>query len=107
MELPLTPYVIFEFYDTPYYESDFLPNTDLEKLENIDMDSVIKYLSQDRGSWNNRLDTRLPTNFNQAIVFPVAKMWLQFIGKRIAPALNVSNINVFRVVLLYSILKHK
>ncbi|MBA0791008.1 hypothetical protein Gohar_015616 [Gossypium harknessii] len=57
-----------------------------------------------RGSWNYRPDTELPTNFNQAIMFLVAKMWMQLIGTRIAPALNVSNVSVFRAILLYGIL---
>ncbi|KAH1096940.1 hypothetical protein J1N35_013861 [Gossypium stocksii] len=65
------------------------------------MEDVIKYLTQGKGNWNYRLDTRLLTNFNQAMTFPVTKMWLQFIGTRIAPTLNVSNVNVFRVILLY------
>ncbi|MBA0613309.1 hypothetical protein Godav_013768 [Gossypium davidsonii] len=41
---------------------------------------------------NRRPDTELPTNFNQAIMFPVAEMWMQLICTRITPALNVSNI---------------
>ncbi|MBA0803466.1 hypothetical protein Gohar_013675 [Gossypium harknessii] len=60
-----------------------------------------------KGSWNYRPDTELPTNFNQAIMFPIAKMWMQFIGTRIAHALDVSNVKVFRVVLLYGILQQK
>ncbi|MBA0759780.1 hypothetical protein Gotri_022614 [Gossypium trilobum] len=66
---------------------------DLESFQNIDMEDVIKYLTYGRGSWNYRSNTKLPTNFNQAIMFPVAKMWMQFIGIRIVPALNVSNVN--------------
>ncbi|MBA0799633.1 hypothetical protein Gohar_010137 [Gossypium harknessii] len=49
------------------------------------MEDVIKYLTQGRGTQNRRLDTDLPTNFNQEITFPIAKIWVQFIGTRIAP----------------------
>ncbi|MBA0705426.1 hypothetical protein Golax_017618, partial [Gossypium laxum] len=42
-------------------------------------------------------DIELPMNFNQAIMFPIGKIWIQFIGTKIAPALNVSNVNVFQV----------
>ncbi|MBA0826107.1 hypothetical protein Goarm_010993, partial [Gossypium armourianum] len=34
-------------------------------------------------------------------------MWIQFLCDRIAPALNVSNFNTFRAVLLYAILQKK
>ncbi|MBA0763090.1 hypothetical protein Gotri_012606 [Gossypium trilobum] len=78
-------------------------SSNLEKLQKIDMEDVMKYLTQGMGSWNYRQDTRLPTNFNQAIMFPVAKIWMQFIGTRIAPVLNVSNINVFQAILLYAL----
>ncbi|MBA0755585.1 hypothetical protein Gogos_005513 [Gossypium gossypioides] len=71
------------------------------------MEDVVKYLTQGRGSWNYRPETKLPMSFNQAIMFPVAKMWMQFIGTRIAPALNVSNVNVFRAFSLYGILQSK
>ncbi|MBA0847003.1 hypothetical protein Goshw_010984 [Gossypium schwendimanii] len=60
------------------------------------MEDVIKYLTRGRGSWNYRPDTELHTNFNQPTMFLVAKMWMQFIGTRLAPALNVSNVNVFQ-----------
>ncbi|KAH1031763.1 hypothetical protein J1N35_043937 [Gossypium stocksii] len=86
---------------------NFIDSVDLDKLQNIDMENVTKYLTQGRGSWNYRLDTGLQTNFNKAIMFPIAKMWMQFIGTKIAPILNVSNINVFQVVLLYDNLQRK
>ncbi|MBA0628438.1 hypothetical protein Godav_023163 [Gossypium davidsonii] len=67
---------ICEFYDAPFYSKDFFNNTDLDKFEDIDMDDVMKCLTQDRGT-------------------------------RIAPALNVSNVNTFRAILLYGILQSK
>ncbi|MBA0660608.1 hypothetical protein Goklo_012596 [Gossypium klotzschianum] len=70
------------------------------------MEDVIN-LTQGRSSWNYRLDTELPKNFNQAVMFLVAKMWMQFISTRIAPALNVFNVNVFQIVLLDDILQRK
>ncbi|KAH1047346.1 hypothetical protein J1N35_038130, partial [Gossypium stocksii] len=70
---------------------DFINNTNLYKFKDIDMENVIKYLTQDSGTWNRRPDTSLPTNFNQVIMFLVAKIWVQFIGTRIALALNFPN----------------
>ncbi|KAK5845424.1 hypothetical protein PVK06_001608 [Gossypium arboreum] len=103
-EVPITPRDICEFYDTPFYEKDFLSSTDLNKFENIDMEDVIKYWTQYRGTCNYRPDTEFPINFDQVIMFPMMKIWMQFIGTRIVPALNVSNLNTFQAILLYGIL---
>lgn len=40
----------------------------------IDIEEVIKFLTQGRGSWNNKPDIGSPSNFNQAIKFLIAKM---------------------------------
>ncbi|KAK8321584.1 hypothetical protein V6Z11_A12G109800 [Gossypium hirsutum] len=40
-------------------------------------------------------------------MFPIAKMWIQFICIRITLALHVSNVNTFRAILLYGILQKK
>ncbi|MFQ6664123.1 hypothetical protein Gotur_031335 [Gossypium turneri] len=71
------------------------------------MEDAIKYLTQEREIWNYKPDIVVPTNFNQAIMFPIARIWMQFIGTRTAPVLNVSNVNAFRAVLLYGILQRK
>ncbi|MBA0828068.1 hypothetical protein Goarm_012792 [Gossypium armourianum] len=106
-DVSFTPKAICEFYDTPYYETDFLESTYLINFDDIDMDSIIKYLTENRGEWKYRSDIGLPTNFNQAIMFPIAKMWMQFICTSITPTLNVSNVNTFRAILLYEILQKK
>lgn len=67
----------------------------MDRLQNIDMEDVIKYLIQSRGTWTYRSDTEMPIKFNQAIMLPVAKIWVQFIGTKFTPASNVSNVNVF------------
>ncbi|MBA0638497.1 hypothetical protein Godav_029073 [Gossypium davidsonii] len=91
LELQGRPFIqeeIYEFYDVPYYSKDFLDNKKLDKFEDIDMEDIIKYLTRRRGTWNRRPD----------IDFPVAKMWILFIGTRIALVLNVSNINSFQAI---------
>ncbi|MBA0711105.1 hypothetical protein Golax_010331 [Gossypium laxum] len=52
---------ICEFYNAPFNDKDFLSSIYLDKLENIDIEYVIKYLPQGRGTWNYRPDTELPT----------------------------------------------
>ncbi|MBA0865438.1 hypothetical protein Goshw_012172 [Gossypium schwendimanii] len=74
------------------------------KCEDIDMDSIINFLTEGRGEWKYRASTNIPVSFHQAIMFPKAKMWIQFVCTRIVPALNVSNVNTFREILLYAIL---
>ncbi|MBA0626315.1 hypothetical protein Godav_004001 [Gossypium davidsonii] len=61
-DVPISLNDICEFYNIPFYEKYFIDSTDLERFQNIDMED--------------------------ANMFPVAKMWMQFIGARIAPALN-------------------
>ncbi|MBA0638693.1 hypothetical protein Godav_024830 [Gossypium davidsonii] len=48
-----------------------------------------------------------PNLFNQAIMFPEAKIWIEFVCTRIVPTLNVYNVNTFQAVLLYAILQKK
>ncbi|MBA0853848.1 hypothetical protein Goshw_022790 [Gossypium schwendimanii] len=43
-----------------------------------------------------------PVSFHQAIMFPEANTWIQFVCTQIVPALNVSNVNTFIAVLLYA-----
>ncbi|MBA0750733.1 hypothetical protein Gogos_002123, partial [Gossypium gossypioides] len=45
-EVPITPKEICEFYDAPFYDKGFLSSIDLDKFKNIDMEDVIKYLTQ-------------------------------------------------------------
>lgn len=92
-EVPINPDEICEIYNVPFYENDYINSIDLEMFRNIDMEEVIKFLTQGRGSWNYRPDTRSSSNFNQAVMFPVAKIWMQFLGTRIVLTLNVSNVN--------------
>ncbi|MBA0879820.1 hypothetical protein Goshw_011357 [Gossypium schwendimanii] len=74
------------------------------KYEDINMDSIINFLAEGRGEWKYHAGTNVPICFHQAIMFLEAKMWIQFLCTRIVPTLNVSNVNSFRVVLLYAIL---
>lgn len=40
-ELWVTPRVFCEFYNTPYYENEFLEESDLEYFSDNNMDNVI------------------------------------------------------------------
>ncbi|MBA0555903.1 hypothetical protein Golob_026052 [Gossypium lobatum] len=106
-DVSFTLKAICEFYDAPYYEMNFLESTYLINFDDIDMDSIIKYLIENRGEWKYRSDISLSTNFSQAIMFPIAKMWIQFICISITPTLNVSNVNTFQAILLYGVLQKK
>ncbi|MBA0637460.1 hypothetical protein Godav_000117 [Gossypium davidsonii] len=69
------------------------------------MDNIINYLTEGRGEWIYHPGTSTLTSFNQAIMFPNAKMWIQFVCTRIFTNLNLSNVNTCRAVLLYAILQ--
>lgn len=86
---------ICEYYNVPYYEKDYVDSVDFNLFKKVDMKEIIQFLTKGRGVWNYRPDINKPSNFNQAIMFSVAKMWMQFLSTRIAPALNVSNVNSF------------
>ncbi|MBA0550641.1 hypothetical protein Golob_021575, partial [Gossypium lobatum] len=53
-ELLITPRAICEFYNTPYYESNFLEESDLEYFRDINMDNFMNYLTKGRGEWKHR-----------------------------------------------------
>lgn len=72
--VPLTLDELCEFYNVPYYEKYFINNNDLKKFLNINMEDVVKYLTQGKRTWKYRQNTKLPTNFNQTIMFLVAKL---------------------------------
>ncbi|MBA0717480.1 hypothetical protein Golax_005294 [Gossypium laxum] len=101
MDVPFSSKKICKYYDAPYYDSYFLENIDLIGFQDIDTNSIAKYLTEYLGERNLRLDTGLPTNFNKAIMFPIAKMWMQFICSRITPVLNVSNVDTFRTIFIW------
>ncbi|MBA0754658.1 hypothetical protein Gogos_020566 [Gossypium gossypioides] len=106
-EVLVTPRAICEFYNAPHYEFDFVEESVLEHFGDINMYNIIKFLKECRGEWKHRPNTDIHTSFNQAIMFPDPKMWMHFLCTRIASALNVSNVNTFRVVLLYVVLQKK
>ncbi|MBA0776161.1 hypothetical protein Gotri_011199 [Gossypium trilobum] len=60
------------------------------------MDSIINFLTERRGEWKYRASTYILVSFHQAIMFPKAKIWIQFICTQIVLILNVCNVNAFR-----------
>ncbi|MBA0824961.1 hypothetical protein Goarm_021592 [Gossypium armourianum] len=76
-----------------------------KELQDIDMDNIINFFTEGMGEWKYRSSTNVLVSFHQAIMFPEAKIWIQFMCTKIVPTLNFSNINTFRAVLLYTILQ--
>ncbi|MBA0688614.1 hypothetical protein Goari_006387 [Gossypium aridum] len=105
-EVRVTPYIICDFYNAPYYKNDFIDETDLEYFRDIDLDSI-NFLTKGSGEWKYRTCINIPVSFHQGVMFLEAKMWTQFVCTKIVLALNVSNVNTFRAVLLYAILQKK
>ncbi|KAH1097254.1 hypothetical protein J1N35_014175 [Gossypium stocksii] len=60
-----SPNDICKLYNIPFYEKYFIDSIDLDKFQNINMEDVIKYLTQGQGSWNYKPNIELPTNFNK------------------------------------------
>ncbi|KAH1107070.1 hypothetical protein J1N35_010838, partial [Gossypium stocksii] len=53
-EVRVIPRIICEFYNAPYYENDFINETDLEYFKDLDMDSIINFLTESRDEWKYR-----------------------------------------------------
>lgn len=69
------------------------------------MDGIIDYLVERRGKWTRKANTQVLLKFSTTIMFPMAKMWVQFVYTRLAPIHNASNITTYRTVMHYSILQ--
>ncbi|KAK5838847.1 hypothetical protein PVK06_007590 [Gossypium arboreum] len=79
---------------------------DLDHFTNINMDAILKSLIVDLGIWKRDEGTKFPLS-KQVIMFPIAKMRMQFLCTRVSPLLNTNIVNIFLVVLHFSILRHK
>ncbi|KAH1113990.1 hypothetical protein J1N35_007368, partial [Gossypium stocksii] len=64
-EVHLTPRIIYDFYNAPYYENNFINETDLKYFRDIDMDNIINFLNEGKGEWKYRSDMFGPTNLEQ------------------------------------------
>ncbi|TYJ21754.1 hypothetical protein E1A91_A08G083800v1 [Gossypium mustelinum] len=102
-----TPREIYFYYDAPYYASDLLDYVDLNMYRGIDMDAILRYLTQGCGELTRQVGTNIHVKFTQAIMFPMAKMWMQFICTCISRTQNISHVTTFRAVLLHSIFIEK
>ncbi|MBA0676874.1 hypothetical protein Goari_018322 [Gossypium aridum] len=72
--------------------------------QNIDMDMIIKVLTDGNGELKCHLRMDFPTLFSQVDLSSTAKKWLQFISSRIFPTVDMSNIDTFQATLLHVIL---
>ncbi|MBA0843313.1 hypothetical protein Goarm_000515 [Gossypium armourianum] len=57
-EVQVTPQIICDFYNAPYYEKYFIDETDLEYFRDISMDNIINVLIEGRGKWKYRPELR-------------------------------------------------
>ncbi|MBA0867623.1 hypothetical protein Goshw_002052 [Gossypium schwendimanii] len=55
-EVRVTPRIICDFYNAPYYKNDFIGETNLEYFRDIDMDSIINFLIGGRGECKYRVE---------------------------------------------------
>ncbi|MBA0730732.1 hypothetical protein Golax_022807 [Gossypium laxum] len=76
----------------------------LGTFKNIDMDMIIKVLTDGNGELKCHLRMDFPTLFSQVDLSSTAKKWLQFISSRIFPTVDMSNIDTFQATLLHVIL---
>ncbi|KAH1063886.1 hypothetical protein J1N35_028873 [Gossypium stocksii] len=71
------------------------------------MEGIINYLTGGHSEWTCQANSEVPLKFNMAIMFLMAKIWMQFIFTCLAATNNASNFTAYRAVMLYSILQHE
>ncbi|TYH50485.1 hypothetical protein ES332_D10G209700v1 [Gossypium tomentosum] len=81
----IAPDVICQYYNAPYYAYDHLKLLDLFTLEDFDMEANYK----------------VPLKFKTTIMFPMAKMWIQFICTHLELTHNVFDVIAYREVMFY------
>ncbi|MBA0879828.1 hypothetical protein Goshw_029635, partial [Gossypium schwendimanii] len=50
-KVQVTPQIICYFYNALYHKNDFIDETNLEYFKDIDMDSIINFLTEGRSKW--------------------------------------------------------
>lgn len=60
-----------------------------------------------RSEWTRQANSKVPLKFNTTIMFPMAKIWMQFICTCLAPTHNISNVTAYREFMLYFILQRE
>ncbi|MBA0829556.1 hypothetical protein Goarm_014154, partial [Gossypium armourianum] len=104
-EVLVMPREICRFYDTLFYVNDYPEGLDLLTFKYIGMNWIINFLRQGHSEWTRQANNDVPLKFNHAIMYPTAKMWMQFISTRLFPTQNASNVTAFRAIMLYFILQ--
>ncbi|MBA0837935.1 hypothetical protein Goarm_010045, partial [Gossypium armourianum] len=85
VNVPVTEMSIFQIYDAPYYYRYYLYKTDLKEFKNIDIEEILRFLTEGKEMWTYRMGTVIPETFNQELMTPKAKMWMKFVCSRIWP----------------------
>ncbi|KAH1055811.1 hypothetical protein J1N35_033876 [Gossypium stocksii] len=74
----VTEMSIFQIYDVPYYYHDYLYKIDLKEFKNIDIEKVLRFLTEGKEMWTYRIGTKILETFNQELMTPKTKIWMKF-----------------------------
>ncbi|KAH1056405.1 hypothetical protein J1N35_034470 [Gossypium stocksii] len=55
---------------------------DLHFFKNVNRDTILAYLTKGKEKWKLEKYKKFPQFFNQDVMVPLAKMWMQFICTR-------------------------
>ncbi|MBA0879161.1 hypothetical protein Goshw_020106 [Gossypium schwendimanii] len=67
-----------QFYDVPYYYRDYIYKKNLKEFKNIDTEEILRFLTEGKEMWKYRTGTTIPETFNQELMTPKAKTWMNF-----------------------------
>ncbi|MBA0809235.1 hypothetical protein Gohar_024906 [Gossypium harknessii] len=107
VNVPVTEMSIFQICDAPYYYRYYLYKTDLKEIKNIDIEEILRFLTEGKEMWTYRMGTVILDTFNQELMTPKAKMWMKFVCSRIWPITKMSKISPIQAIITYGILQKK
>ncbi|MBA0570342.1 hypothetical protein Golob_004014 [Gossypium lobatum] len=103
----LTDRSICQFYDASYYYRDYLYKKNLKEFKNVDMEEVLRFLTEGKEVRKHKTGTTVPKTFNQALMTLRAKIWMNFVCLRIWPIADLFDISPVQAIQVYAILQKK
>ncbi|MBA0732638.1 hypothetical protein Gogos_016714 [Gossypium gossypioides] len=58
-EVLIAPHELYRFYNALYYSHDYLENIDLFTFEQLDMEGIINYLTENHGEWTHNTNIEM------------------------------------------------
>ncbi|MBA0736585.1 hypothetical protein Gogos_010121, partial [Gossypium gossypioides] len=67
------------------------------------MEEILRFSIEGKEILTYGIGTEIPETFNQELMTPRVKLWMEFVCQRIWPIVDLSNINPVQAILVYAI----